>query len=539
MEMSQFLPLGDGLELTDLEREDDQLRLSITSTSSSCSCPVCGQPATRLHSRYRRVVKDLPCAGQQVQLILHVRKFFCDTADCMRKIFAERLPQLVAPWAQMTTRLCEAIQAIGLATCGRLGARLASRLGVATSRMTVVRCVMALPTKPVEHVYCLGIDDFSFLRGRTFGTVLVDLDTHRAIDLLPDRQAETATTWMQAHPEITHVSRDRGSEYASAASAGAPQAVQVADRFHVAKNLSEAVQDLLSRVLTELKDTLGGEEATPATAQGEVRVSVEEWRPAPGEQVKRAISTHRTEREARYQQVEGFQKQGLTSKEIAHRLGVSERTVRHWLKRGVAPDTRPRRKRQSDFDPYAPYVLKRWEQGERNGTHLWQELAAQGYPGSQRMVYRFLKTLKTHEIEAAAEGHRLPHYSSTAAVSLFMRHPDKLEEIEQEHLAAFRRAAPSVERTYQLVQDFLGMMRQREGERLDAWLLQVHESQLPELESFAHGVERDKNAVQAGLTLAINNGQVEGQVTRIKLIKRMMYGKAGFALLRQRVLHRI
>ncbi len=213
--------------------------------------------------------------------------------------------------------------------------------------------------------------------------------------------------------------------------------------------------------------------------------------------------------------------------------------MRHWRKLGVAPDTRPRRKRQSDFDPYAPYVLTRWEEGERNGTHLWREIAARGYPGSQRMVYRFLKTLRTHEIEASAGVQRLPHYSSTAAVSLFMRRPDKLEEIEREQLAAFRQAEPSLDTTYQLVQDFLLMMRKREGERLDTWLSQVNASQLPELESFAHGVERDKDAVQAGLTLAINNGQVEGQVTRIKLLKRMMYGKAGFALLRQRVLHRI
>ncbi len=344
---------------------------------------------------------------------------------------------------------------------------------------------------------------------------------------------------MQAHKEITHVSRDRGAEYASAASRGAPQAVQVADRFHVAKNLSEAVADLLSRVLTELNATLEGEAAGPATAQGGGRIAVEEWRPAPGEQIKRMISTHRAEREARYQHVENLQKQGLTSKEIARCLGVSERTVRHWRKRGVAPDVRPRRKRESDFDPYAPYVLKRWEEGERNGTHLWQEIATQGYSGSQRMVYRFLKTLKMHEGGVSAEGYRLPHYSSIAAISLFMRHPDKLEETEREHLTAFRRAAPSLETTYQLVQDFLVMMRKLEGERLDAWLVQVHESQLPELESFAHGVEQDKDAVQAGLTLDINNGQVEGQVTRIKLIKRMMYGKAGFALLRQRVLHRI
>jgi transposase len=234
MQTPQFFPLGEGVELTQMERQENQLVLHVTATSSTALCPLCTQPATRLHSRYRRAVKELPCAGQQVQLILHVRKFFCDTPDCVRKVFAERLSPLVAPWAQMTTRLCQAIAAIGLATCGRLGARLASRLGILTSWMTIVRRVIALPTRPVESVLCLGVDDFAFRRGRTFGTVLVDLDTHHVIDLLPDRQAETATTWMVAHPEITHVSRDRGSEYASAASAGAPQAIQVADRFHVA-----------------------------------------------------------------------------------------------------------------------------------------------------------------------------------------------------------------------------------------------------------------------------------------------------------------
>jgi len=497
METPQFLPLSEGLELTSLEMSNGQLVLHVTATSLGSPCPLCAKTATRLHSRYSRVVKDLPCAGQQVQIILHVRKFFCDTTDCARKIFAERLPQLVAPWAQMTTRLCQAIQAIGLATCGRLGARLASRLGITTSWMTIVRRVMTLPTKPAEQVHCLGIDDFSFLRGRTFGTVLVDLDTHQVMDLLPDRQAETAMTWMQAHGEITHVSRDRGSEYASAASRGAPQAIQVADRFHVAKNLSEAVQELLARVLTELKAASQGTEAA-AAVQGEVPVPVEEWRPAPGVQVKQAISIRRAEREARYQQVESFHQQGLSSQEIARRMAISERTVRHWLHRGVAPDTRPRRKYPSAFDPYAPYVLKRWEEGERNGTLIWREIAAQGYPGSQRMVYRFLKTLKTQEIGATAAVHRLPHYSSTAAVSLFMRRPDTLEEIEREHLAAFRLAAPSLDTAYQLVQDFLVMMRKLEGERLDVWLWQVHESGLPELESFAYGVERDKDAVQAG-----------------------------------------
>jgi transposase len=253
MQTPQFFPLGEGLELTQIERQEGQLVLHVTATSLSALCPLCHQPATRLHSRYRRVVKDLPCAGQQVRLILHVRKFFCETVECVRKVFAERLPHLVAPWAQMTTRLSESLQTIGLATCGKLGARLAKHLGIITSWMTIVRRIMALPSPQAEHVECLGLDDFSFRRGRTFGTVVVDLDAHQIIDLLPDRQADTAAAWMAAHPEITHVSRDRGAEYASAASTGAPQAIQVADRYHICHNLSEAVQRLLARVLAEMK----------------------------------------------------------------------------------------------------------------------------------------------------------------------------------------------------------------------------------------------------------------------------------------------
>nr|WP_242527296.1 ISL3 family transposase [Ktedonosporobacter rubrisoli] len=497
MEIAQFFPLGEGLELTQIERQADQFVLHVTATSPTAVCPLCQQPATHLHSRYRCVVKDLPCVGQQVRLILHVRKFFCETADCVRKVFAERLPQLVALLAQMTTRLSEALQTIGMATCGKLGARLVMHLGITTSWMTIVRRIMALPTPQAEHVECLGLDDFSFLRGRTFGTVVVDLEAHQIIDLLPDRQADTAAAWMTAHPEIKYVSRDRGAEYASAASTGAPQAIQVADRFHVSKHLSEAVQKLLARVLSKLK-TASQEADGKAPAQEDTFAPVEEWRPDPRVQVARTIASRRDERDARYQQAVRLRGQGLAIKEIACQLGASERTVRHWFERGVAPDTRPRRKQQSGFDPYAPYVLKRWRDGERNGTRLWEEIAAQGYPGSQRMVYRFLKTLKKTEVKPPGETPQVVYSTSAVAVCLFMRHPDNLAEGERMDLAALRRVHPDLESAYCLTQDFLQMLRKREGERLDTWLTKVQESEIPELQSFAHGVDQDKAAVQAG-----------------------------------------
>lgn len=227
----------------------------------------------------------------------------------------------------------------------------------------------------------------------------------------------------------------------------------------------------------------------------------------------------------------------MLSKEIAQQLALGERTVREWLKRGTFPETKKRRKRQSDFDAFAPFVLQRWQEGEHNGIRLAHELEQQGYRGSERTVYRYLETLKQAEVQESADLQRLHKFTANTAIWLFVRDPDMLDELEQADLAAFCQASPTLRQAYGLIQEFLSIVRRREGHRLDAWLAQVASSELPELQHFAAGIERDKAAVKAGLTWSINNGQVEGQVTKLKLIKRQMYGKAGFALLRQRVLH--
>jgi transposase len=204
-----------------------------------------------IRSSYTRHVADVPYAGRQVHLILRVRKFR-DTRDCPRRVFAERLTPFIEPWARMTKRLNQTIEAIGLATSGELGSRFAPRLGIVTSPTTILRRTMALPTQRSEQVSLLGIDDWSFRRGRRFGTILVNLATHEIIDLLSDRETETAQAWMQAHPEIDVVSRDRGEDYATAARKGAPQARQVADRYHLTDNLRDFVEEILARCRTEI-----------------------------------------------------------------------------------------------------------------------------------------------------------------------------------------------------------------------------------------------------------------------------------------------
>ena len=223
---SLLLGLPAQLQVLSFDLVDHLLLIEVASTASESACPGCQSHTSRIHSHSTRKAADLACGGHQVQLILHVRKFFCTNRDCPRKIFAERLAAFLQPWARVTTRLGQQIEAIGLASCARLGARLGSRLRIETSRTSILRRAMKLDTPETDQVVHLGVDDFSFRRGRTFGTVLVDLHRHHILDLLPDRRKESAAACMKTHPEITHVSRDRGSEYTSAASAGAPQAIE-------------------------------------------------------------------------------------------------------------------------------------------------------------------------------------------------------------------------------------------------------------------------------------------------------------------------
>ncbi len=229
---------------------------------------------------------------------------------------------------------------------------------------------MALPLPPVETVTHLGIDDFALRRGRTYGTVLVDLRRHKVIDLLPDRKAETAKTWMQAHSEIELVSRDRGGDYATAASQGAPQAVQTADRFHLCKNLTEAVEKALARCRAEIRKSQKAEQKSAKETELKTpppRLLTSDGKP---------YSAHQTERYDRYQQVIALREQGATVKDIAKRVGLGKRTIQRWLKDGTYVETNYHHRHRSRFDSYESYVRKRWDEGVHNIQQLWREIKA-------------------------------------------------------------------------------------------------------------------------------------------------------------------
>jgi transposase len=406
-------------------------------------------------------------------------------------------------------------------------------MGIRTTRHTLLRRIMALPTEPVGQITELGIDDFAFKRGRTYGTLLVDLQRHQILDILPDRKAETAAAWMRSHPEIWVVSRDRGGDYASAALTAAPQAVQCADRFHVLMNLSKSVEGMLSRHLAahRMHTNLESRATSLSPAQG---------KGPPKKNPKHAQESlaKREERLAQYQQVVALREQGFSQTAIAAQVGVGHATISRWLRHGTFPEQKSPQRR-SRLDPHLNVVAERWEAGCHNIALLHRELVAAGHTLTYRNVYRQLVRYLPEGRKKSASDSQLPRSPVLArqAVFLLLRRSEELEAEDRETLTWLRSLHPEVDQTYELVQQFAQMLRTRTGDQLDTWLEKVQASKIRELQGFVAGVERDKKAVKAGLTLQENNGMVEGNINKLKLLKRMGYGRAGFPLLRQRVLH--
>jgi hypothetical protein len=296
------------------------------------------------------------------------------------------------------------------------------------------------------------------------------------------------------------------------------------------KNLAEAVEKALVPCRSELKKGRKAKEVAQSEIPEESLLSLVTCDGLP-------CSAHQAERHDRYLQAMALRKQGMIVKEIAKRVGLGRRTIQRWVKEETSVETNYHHSHQSRFDTYAPYVMQRWDSGCHNIQQIWREVQAMGYPHSDRALRAHLEPLRGKVKGNFPVASSLDHFSAKEATWLFIRHFDDLKKREQEDLAAIRQGSETAETIYQLAQAFLQMVRTLGGEQLESWLRSVRACHILELHRFANGIERDKAAVLAGLTLSYSNGQVEGQVTRIKLIKRMMYGRAGFPLLRQRVLH--
>jgi len=539
-----LLPDVPGLQLDAVQAVDQTILLTLTATQPSMACPECNQPSSRIHSRYTRTIADLPWAGHSVQLHLHVRRFFCTDPTCPRKTFSERLATAIRPSARRTERLAQQLQQLAFALGGATGALLVATLAMPASASTLVRLQRRTILPPPPEPQIIGVDDWSFRKGQTYGALIVDLERHRPIEVLEDKSAATFASWLKAHPHITIISRDRDSAFADGASEGAPQAIQVADRWHIHQNLGDALQRLLGRHPAALRAAAQAQadvpqpELAPQTAVLEAALAD----PIRLDSATSPASSTQTVREQRFQEVLSLHAQGWSYRRIAQAVQMNRRTVKRYvLARELPKRGAPLLQATSTVRPYLAYIEQRWNDGCRNGMALWREIQDRGYRGSYSSMRRALKRFRP------GDGRRIAPASSTPAAPralsprqamwLLVRQDDQLTERDQQARHALCAAHASIATAARLADQFGRLLRERDGALFDNWLQDAAMSEVSELRAFAKSLRRDYAAVKAGLELPWSNGQLEGQINRLKLIKRSAYGRAKFDLLRLRVLH--
>jgi transposase len=541
--LGELVPHLRGLLIDRVRCAATGVELRARSCLAGAACRACGAWSSRVHSGYVRQVQDGPLGGRPVLIRLAVRRFFCGNPGCPMTTFAEQVAGLTARYRRRSLPLLGLLAQIGLALAGRAGARLAAVLGIGVHRSTLLGLVAALPEPQLAAApQILGVDDFALRKGQVYGTVLVDITTGDAIGLLPDREAATFTAWLAGHPGAQVICRDRAGAYADGARAGAPDAVQVADRWHLWHNLGEYVEKTVVTHRGCLKEPSPAPEAPgdgpagPGTAGADPAPAPEPPPAAPdglrdvcGRE--RALVTRTRERHAAVHQLLAA---GHSQAAISRTLGLDRKTVRRFAREpGAAALLVKATSRDSKLDPFKPYLNQRWNQGVTDASVLHTELQARGWQGSVQAVRRYVRPFRP----LAAAPPPAPAIPKTRKITRWLlSRPDTLHASEQAQLAGIRARCPHLNTLAVHVASFAEMMTGLHGQHLGQWLADVEADDQPQLHSFANGIRRDLQAVTAGLTLPYSSGPVEGNVNRIKMIKRQMYGRAGFTLLRKRVL---
>jgi transposase len=541
-----FPHLG-GLRVSQVEDTGGAVVIRACCRAAEARCPACGVMSSRVHAGYARVVADGAAGGRPVLIALSVRRFRCPQSSCPKVTFAEQAEGVTVRYRRRSVPLLGMLAGFGLELAGRAAARLAGALGIAVHSSTVLRLVMALPDPPVTAAPGItGVDDFALRRGRVYGTVIADAESGQVTDLLPDREAATWEAWLKAHPGAEVICRDRAGAYAEGARAGAPAAIQVADRWHLWHNLGEYAEKTVvahrgclapaaAAAAAQGPDAPGGQQPPQGGPGTGGPPGPDGLRDVCGRE--RALVSRTLERHAA---VHGLLQAGHTQREAARILGLDPGTVSRFAREpGPAALLVKATSRDSKLDPFKAYINQRWNQGITDAAVLHADLAAtQGWTGSVQAVRRYVRQFRTAGGPATAARADGPPPPKTRQITRWLlSHPGRLHADDQARLAAVRASCPHLDALAGHIATFAAMMTHRQGLlALEDWLTRVEADDQPQLHSFANGIRRDQQAVTAGLALPYSSAAMEGNVNKIKMIKRQMYGRASFPLLRKRVI---
>ncbi|MFF3565402.1 ISL3 family transposase [Streptomyces sp. NPDC002574] len=503
----------------------DVLVVEVVSTARPGRCPDCRKQARRIHSTYQRALNEKPLGSRRVIVRLRVHRYFCDRKRCSRKTFVEQVPGLSERHRRSSIGLTGWLRSIAVELGGRPAARLCRRLRLDAGRTRLLKLLTA-PAVPDRAPRVLGVDEFAFRKGCTYGTVLVDVEASRVVDVLPDRTSETFAAWLTEHPGVEIICRDRATAYTKAVREAAPDALEVADRWHLLRNLSAAVE----KTCHQHRDCLR------KRAEEETVTEVAEPPPMlfPPVELPRTQIIERTRH--RYEDIHRLLEKRWTISAIARRLNLDRKTVRRFRDTNLDELLASARERRPGgvLEPFKAYVNTRFTeaQGQVSGTVLFLEIQARGYRGSRQVVRKHLAALRA----GTAEPIRADTPSPRKITSWIRRPRETLTESQDERLLQVRLACPDIARTCNLARAFADLVRHQRGSLLLAWIRQAEQDAPKPMKGFAGFLRQDLDAVTAGLTLPWSSGVVEGHVNRVKTLKRAMYGRASFELLRTRIL---
>jgi len=508
--------------------DDAGTLITARAMSRTSACPGCGGNARRVHSRYRRCLADPPMAGRSVRLVVVVRRFHCDAVLCEQRIFTERFARdVLEPWARRTARLDHIVHHLGLALGGRPAASFARRLMLPVGNDTLRRVVRRRSRLRFVPPTVVGIDDWAWRRNQRYGTILCDLERRKTIALLPDREPATTQAWLSGQPQITAIARDRGNGYAVAAAKALPKATQVADRWHLMENASRAFLDAVRKSMRQIRAVLGAATINPDLLTAAERIQYEGY----------------LRREDANAAILALAREGVTIREIVRCTAHSRGLVRPVSFADIPPGDRAGpmvlrgqrsdvfRVRESSLELHLPWLDQQWTAGQRNGAALWRHLKQQGFRGCLRVVAEWAARRRRAEKVDGDAACRAPSARTVARLMTIGR--DSLSKSETVTVAAIECGVPVLVAAREIITAFQSMIRKKSPADLEPWLERARPSLVA---AFASGIIKDQAAVSAAITSPWSNGQTEGQITKLKLVKRQMYGRGKLDLLQARVI---